>query len=69
VSTCSARTSRHTAQGSDSIRHTINYIGNMILHTVALAVLLVISGVEQNLELVWRLRALCKYCEVGVTGA
>jgi hypothetical protein len=48
MGTWAPRTSWRTAQGQDSSGQAINYIGNMLLCAVALNVLLVVGGVEQN---------------------
>jgi hypothetical protein len=48
VYTWTTRTSWHTDQGFDSNGHAISYREKMILCAVALAVLLVTGGVEQN---------------------
>jgi hypothetical protein len=68
LGTWTARTSWRTAQGRESNGQAISYMGNMLLCTAALTALLVIGGVEQNADLVWRLRTVCKYCVVGVRG-
>jgi hypothetical protein len=48
--------------------HEIRQLGNMLLCAAVLAVLLAIGGVEQNLDLVWKLRTLCKCCVAVVSG-
>jgi hypothetical protein len=71
VGTWAARTSWRTAQGHDSSGHTIRQLGNILLCAVALAVLLVISSVEQNpgpgVEAGNIVQVLCSDCDRNLT--
>jgi hypothetical protein len=67
VGTWGVRTSWRTAQGQGSNGQAISYIGNILLCTAALTVLLVIGGVEQNpgpgVEADNSLQVLCDGCD------
>jgi hypothetical protein len=63
VRTSAAKTARGTANGNGRV---IFCLGTVVLCATTLAVQLVI-GARKKLDLVWRLRTLCKLCVVSVT--